>query len=65
MGFSQKGTVTKDTTKVVISSEIARQIAKDLVRLEILSRQKIIVGRFTKRVLEQSIKKNGSFDLIV
>ncbi len=31
---------------------------KDLVRLEILSRQKIIVGRFTKRVLEQSIKKN-------
>ena len=34
MGFSQAGTVTKDTTKVVISSEVARQIAKDLVRLD-------------------------------
>ena len=34
MGFSQVGTVTKDTTKVVISSEIARQIAKDLIRLD-------------------------------
>jgi len=34
MGFSQAGTVTKDTTKVVISSEIARQIAKDLIRLD-------------------------------
>lgn len=34
MAFSQTGTVTKDTTKVVISSEIARQIAKDLVRLD-------------------------------
>lgn len=34
MVFSQTGTVTKDTTKVVISSEIARQIAKDLVRLD-------------------------------
>ena len=34
MGFSQTGTVTKDTTKVVISSEVARQIAKDLIRLD-------------------------------
>lgn len=34
MGFSQTGTVTKDTTKVVISSEVARQIAKDLIKLD-------------------------------
>lgn len=34
MVFSQPGTVTKDTTKVTISSEVARQIAKDLVRLD-------------------------------
>lgn len=34
MGFSQPDTVIKDTTKVVISSEVARQIAKDLIRLD-------------------------------
>jgi hypothetical protein len=34
MGFSQTGTITKDTTKVVISSQVARQIAKDLIRLD-------------------------------
>jgi len=32
--FSQTNTVSKDTTKVVISSEVARKIAKDLVRLD-------------------------------
>jgi hypothetical protein len=32
--FSQTNTVSKDTTKVVISSEIARKIAKDLIRLD-------------------------------
>lgn len=31
--FSQTGT-NKDTTKVVISQEIAKQIAKDLIRLD-------------------------------
>ena len=29
--FSQINTVSKDTTKVVISSEVARKIAKDLI----------------------------------
>ena len=32
--FSQTNTVSKDTTKVVISSEVARKIAKDLIRLD-------------------------------
>ena len=32
--FSQTNTVSKDTTKVVISSEVARMIAKDLIRLD-------------------------------
>jgi hypothetical protein len=32
--FSQINTVSKDTTKVVISSEVARKIAKDLIRLD-------------------------------
>jgi hypothetical protein len=32
--FSQINTVNKDTTKVVISSEVARKIAKDLIRLD-------------------------------
>ena len=31
--FSQTG-ISKDTTKVVISQEIAKQIAKDLIRLD-------------------------------
>ncbi len=30
----------------------------NLVKFEILNRQKAIVGRFTKRILEQAIKKN-------
>jgi len=32
--FSQTNTVSKDTTKVVISSEVARKIAKDLIKLD-------------------------------
>ena len=32
--FSQINTVSKDTTKVVISSEVARKIAKYLIRLD-------------------------------
>jgi len=32
--FSQINTVSKDTTKVVISSEVARKIAKDLIKLD-------------------------------
>ena len=32
--FSQIYTVSKDTTKVVISSEVARKIAKDLIKLD-------------------------------
>jgi hypothetical protein len=32
--FSQTNTVSKDTTKVVISSEVAKKIAKDLIRLD-------------------------------
>ena len=32
--FSQINTVSKDTTKVVISSQVARKIAKDLIRLD-------------------------------
>ena len=32
--FSQINTVSKDTTKVVISTEVARKITKDLIRLD-------------------------------
>jgi len=32
--FSQTNTVSKDTTKVVISTEVARKITKDLIRLD-------------------------------
>jgi hypothetical protein len=32
--FSQINTVSKDTTKVVISSQVAKKIAKDLIRLD-------------------------------
>jgi len=34
ISFSQIGTVTKDTTKVIISTQVARKIAKDLVKLD-------------------------------
>jgi len=34
ISFSQVDTGTKDTTKVVISSQVARKIAKDLNRLD-------------------------------
>jgi hypothetical protein len=34
ISFSQVDTGTKDTTKVVISSQVARKITKDLIRLD-------------------------------
>ena len=34
ISFSQVDTGIKDTTKVIISSQVARKIAKDLVRLD-------------------------------
>ncbi len=34
ISFSQVDTGAKDTTKVIISSQVARKIAKDLVKLE-------------------------------
>lgn len=65
MGFSQTGTVTKDTTKVVISSEVARQIAKDLVRLDgCIEENKELYVKISK-IEEREKQKDGKIEILL
>ena len=65
MGFSQTGTVTKDTTKVVISSEVARQIAKDLIRLDgCIEENKELYTKISK-IEEREKQKDNKIEILV
>ena len=65
MGFSQTGTVTKDTTKVVISSEVARQIAKDLIRLDgCVEENKELYVKISK-IEEREKQKDGKIEILL
>lgn len=65
MGFSQTGTVIKDTTKVVISSEVARQIAKDLIRLDgCIDENKELYTKISK-IEEREKQKDNKIEILV
>ena len=65
MGFSQTGTVIKDTTKVVISSEVARQIAKDLIRLDgCVGENKELYVKISK-IEEREKQKDNKIEILV
>lgn len=65
MGFSQTGTVTKDTTKVVISSEVARQITKDLIRLDgCVEENKELYVKISK-LEEREKQKDGKIEILL
>ena len=65
MGFSQTGTVTKDTTKVVISSEVARQIAKDLVRLDGCTEGNKELYVKISKIEEREKQKDGKIEILL
>lgn len=65
MGFSQTGTVTKDTTKVVISSEVARQIAKDLVRLDGCTEENKELYVKISKIEEREKQKDGKIEILL
>jgi hypothetical protein len=55
--FSQIGTVSKDTTKVVISSQVARKITKDLIRLDgCVQENELLNLKITKLEERESLK---------
>ena len=64
MGFSQVGTVTKDTTKVVISSEIARQIAKDLIRLDGCIQEKTELYTKISKIEDREKQKDQKIEIL-
>jgi len=64
MGFSQTGTVTKDTTKVVISSEVARQIAKDLVRLDGCIQENVELLTKISKIEEREKQKDQKIEIL-
>lgn len=65
MGFSQTGTVTKDTTKVVISSEVARQIAKDLIRLDGCTEENKELYVKISKIEEREKQKDGKIEILL
>lgn len=65
MGFSQTGTVTKDTTKVVISSEVARQIAKDLFRLDGCTEENKELYVKISKIEEREKQKDGKIEILL
>ena len=65
MGFSQTGTVTKDTTKVVISSEVARQIAKDLVRLDGCTEENKELYVKISKIEEREKQKDAKIEILL
>ena len=64
MCFSQTGTVSKDTTKVVISSEIARQIAKDLVRLDGCIQENVELLTKISKIEEREKQKDQKIEIL-
>jgi hypothetical protein len=64
MGFSQVGTVTKDTTKVVISSEVARQIAKDLIRLDGCTQENIELYTKISKIEDREKQKDQKIEIL-
>lgn len=64
MGFSQAGTVTKDTTKVVISSEVARQIAKDLIRLDGCTQENIELYTKISKIEDREKQKDQKIEIL-
>ena len=61
--FSQTG-INKDTTKVVISQEIAKQIAKDLIRLDGCTEELKLTQRKLMLTEQREIIKDSTIVLL-